>query len=80
MKILIKETDKIKNNESEFLIYLMDDNCNPLECKLAYGKTDEKEKLNSMIALNGVTKIERLTLEDFLYVKETNITISGKHI
>jgi predicted secreted protein len=80
MKILIKQTDKIKNGESESLIYLMDDNCNPLECKIAYGKTNEKEIVNSMMALNGVSQIDRLSLKDFLYVKETNVAISGKHI
>ncbi len=77
---MIKQTDKLKNNLPEFLIYLMDDNSNPLECKLVYGEKDRKDKLDSMLALNDVSHVVTLTLEDFLLVKKTNYAIVGKYI
>lgn len=55
MKILIKESDKLKSKLhknkiiSEYLIYLIDDNNKPLICEIAYGELNKIDIINNII-------------------------------
>lgn len=53
MKILVKETDKLKGSNgkeiSEYLVYLMDDTKRPLMCEIVYGKASKNDLIRLIL-------------------------------
>lgn len=69
MKITVKHKDILTGQLSstpvnEYLVYLMDDNNQALECKIAYGGVDLKNKINHFDK-NDIEIVEFISLDDF---------------
>jgi len=54
MKIVTKNI-KLEKGERHYLVYVMDDNDNPIECKDAIGEEDRSEKENELSKEYGIT-------------------------
>ena len=69
MKITVKHKDILTGQLSntpvnEYLVYLLDDNNQALECKIAYGDADLKNKIN-YFKKNDIEIVEYIPLDDF---------------
>jgi len=77
MEIVVKHKDILTGYFSntpvnEYLIYLVDDNKNSLECKIAYGDDERDSKVLEYKNNNGSLKVREVSLESFKTATKEN--------